>query len=82
MKILAAAAAAYADLIFFFSLSLLSLVAAVDLIEFSDRGHALLDGTFDLLTILAASKVFQDIPLSAGGCFTFHCVCKINSSGH
>ena len=51
----------------------LSVAAAVDLIDFPEKGHALLDGSFDLLTVLAASKVFQDIPLSSGGCFTFNC---------
>ena len=53
------------------------MVAAVDLIEFPEKGHALLDGSFDLLTVIAASKVFQDISLSAGGCFTLNWhVCK------
>ena len=38
----------------------------MDLVEFPERGHALLDGSFDLLSVIAASKVFQGIPLSTG----------------
>ena len=33
----------------------------VDLVEFEDSGHALLDGSFDLVSVMRGSEVFQDL---------------------
>ena len=38
----------------------------VDLVEFPDRGHSLLDNSFDLLAVMAASLTFKDMNLNEG----------------
>lgn len=38
----------------------------VDLVEFPDRGHSLLDNSFNLLAVMAASLTFKDMNLNEG----------------
>lgn len=40
---------------------------AVDLVEFPERGHSLLDGSFDLLSVMGATLTFQEFNLTDGG---------------
>ena len=43
-----------------------SIAVVVDLVEFPDRGHSMLDDSVNLLAVMAASMAFKDLNLNEG----------------